>query len=143
MDPHQQTDLRDFARKCHLHYEVEREESIEGSRRELVGVRLRLLARHERGKLTVPACPACVELLRELSSFAKRVASDAGVGDRAETIPLTGKLYQSSDDKDADEVALTLRVHCDAPDQRQPGAGEERCWGALRERLAELGVAGQ
>jgi hypothetical protein len=133
--------LREFAREHHLHYEVEREETGDGADRELAGVRLRLLARHERPSLEAPACPACVELLRDLQAFADRVVADAGVGDRAETIPAPRKLYQAAGERDADEVALTIRVRCLAPEHRRPGAGEDRCLAPVRERLAELGVA--
>jgi hypothetical protein len=133
--------LHEFVRQHHVHYEVEPEEIAEGGRRELVGVRLRLLATHERGRLDAPGCPACVDLLRELGAFADRVVGDAGIAERAETIPATRKLYQSSEDRNADEVALTIRVHCDRPEHRRPGAAEDRCIGAVRERLAEVGVA--
>ncbi len=132
--------LRDFARAHHVHYEVEPEEVTDRSHRELVGVRLRLLATHERARLDAPGCPACVDLLRELSSFADRVVGEAGVAERAETIPATRKLYQSSEDRNADEVALTIRVRCEAPEQRQPGAGQDRCLAAVTDRLAEVGA---
>ncbi len=134
--------LHEFVREHHVHYEVEREEATDGGRRELVGVRLRLLATHERAKLDAPGCPACVDLLHELTSFADRVVGEAGVAERAETIPATRKLYQAADDRNADEVALTIRVRCEAPEHRKPGAGgEDRCLAAVRDRLAEVGVA--
>ncbi len=135
------SDVRDFVRRHHVHYEEEVEEAIDGPRHERVGVRLRLLATHERGTLEVPGCPACVELLGELRAFAEAIVADAGVADRAEAIPATRKLYQSAEERNADEVALTLRVRCDAPEDRQPGvAGEERCVRAVRDRLAKAGV---
>jgi hypothetical protein len=140
MDARELTTLRDFARAHHVHYEVEPEEVTGGARRELVGVRLRLLATHERSALGVPGCPACVELLGELRSFADRIVAEAGVADRAETIPAPRKLYQSAAERSSDEVALTIRVRCHAPEHRQPGAGGERCIASVRERLADLGV---
>ncbi len=141
MDASDRTALHDFVRQHHVHYEVEPEEVSEGPHRELVGVRLRLLATHERARLDAPGCPTCVDLLRELSSFADRVVGEAGLADRAETIPATRKLYQSAVDRNADEVALTIRVRCDQPEHRRPGAGEDRCLAAVRDRLAEVGVA--
>jgi hypothetical protein len=47
---------------------------------------------------------------------------------------------QSAVERDEDEVALTLRVRCEAPDHRRPGAGQDRCIAPVRERLAALGV---
>ncbi len=140
MEASDRTGLHEFVRRHHVHYEVEPEEVSQGGQRELVGVRLRLLATHERARLDAPGCPACVDLLRELGSFADRVVGEAGIAERAETIPATRKLYQSSEDRSADEVALTIRVRCDAPEHRQPGAGEDRCLAGVRERLRELGV---
>ncbi len=139
MDPHDRSALHDFVRRSHVHYEVEPEEVKEG-RTELVGLRVRLLATHDREKLAEPGCPACVDLLGDLRALARRVAEDAGLGDRVETIPATHKLYQSSDASHADEVALTLRVRCDAPEHR---TGEDACLAGLRKLLAELGVARQ
>jgi hypothetical protein len=140
MDASDPAAMHDFARRHHVHYEVEPEEATDGPRRELVGVRLRLLATHERARLDAPGCPACVDLLRELTAFADQVVGAAGVAERAETIPATRKLYQSPEDRNADEVALTIRVRCDAPEHRKPGAGEDRCLASVRDRLAEVGV---
>jgi hypothetical protein len=140
MEASDRTELHAFVRQHHVHYEVEPEEVADGPRRELVGVRLRLLATHARERLDAPGCPACVDLLRELGSFAERVVGEAGVADRAETIPATRKLYQSSEDRNADEVALTIRVRCDAPEHRQPGAGQDRCLAAVTDRLSAVGA---
>ena len=140
MDPGEQRALHDFVRAHHVHYEVEPEEVADGRRRELVGVRLRLLAVHATEKVAAPGDPPATELLGELQAFADRVAAEAGLAGRAEAIPAARKLYQSEEERDADEVALTLRVHCEAPEHRQPGAGEDRCLATLRDRLAELGV---
>ena len=140
MGPQDLTALRDFAREHHVHYEVEPERLTGPGPHGLVGVRLRLLATHEGSRLEVPGCPACVELLGELRSFADRVAAEAGVADRVETIPATRKLYQVAGERNADEVALTLRVRCDRPEHRRPGAAEDHCLAALRDRLAEAGV---
>ncbi len=140
MEASERTRLHEFVREHHVHYELEPEEVADGGHRELVGVRLRLLARHERAWLDAPGCPACVDLLRELGSFADRVVGEAGIAERAETIPATRKLYQSSEDRSADEVALTIRVRCDAPEHRQPGAGQDRCLAAVTDRLAEVGA---
>lgn len=140
MEPRDATQLHEFVRAHHVHYEVEAEDVEEGRERALVGFRVRLLATHPREKLATPGCDACTGLLEELRSFADRVVADAGVGDRAETIPATRKLYQSAEDRDVDEVALTVRVRCDAPEHQDPAAGEDRCLAGLRDRLAQVGV---
>ncbi|MFT3912623.1 MAG: hypothetical protein QM704_00645 [Anaeromyxobacteraceae bacterium] len=134
----------EFVRTAHVRYELEREEAdpVEGETgdgSELVGVRVRLLAHHDRERLGTPGCPACERLLGELRSFAEQVAAEAGAGDRAEVIPATQKLYEAPDDRTQDEVAVTLRVRCAAPEH---GRGDEdRCVGSVRERLEALGVA--
>jgi len=141
MEPGDHTSMKDFVREHRVHYEVEPEVVADGSRRSLSGLRLRLLATHAREKLSVPGCPACTELLDELRSFADRIVADAGAADRAESIPATRKLYLASGEQDSDEVAVTLRVRCDATDRRESDQGEDRCVSAIRERLAALGVA--
>jgi hypothetical protein len=145
MDPSDRATRREFAREHHLHYEVEPEETGDRAARELTGVRLRLLASHERARLEAPGCPACVALLDELRAFAGGIVADAGVEERAELIPSPRKLYQSPEERNVDEVALTIRVRCEAPEHRRPGGGpgggEDRCLAAVRDRLAEIGVA--
>lgn len=141
MEAHGQDALARFAREHHVHYEVEPEEVFDREERELVGFQVRLFATHEKVKLEAPACPSCNELLGELRSFAEEVvhsASDAA--SRTEIVPALPALYQSTEVPDADEVALTLRVHCDTADHRRAGAGEDRCLGELRQRLEALGV---
>src|SRR5512138_4026534 len=95
MAPRDPGEFSDFVRRHHVHYEVEPEEATGGrdGGRELVGVRLRLLATHEGGALGAPGCPACVELLGELRAFADRIVAEAGVGDRAEAIPMVATAW--------------------------------------------------
>jgi hypothetical protein len=129
-----------FAREHHVHYELEPEE-VTGERRELVAVDVRLFAAHASSKLKTPACPECVDLLRELRSFAEQVVRSGDEASRTEVLPAASPaLYQSTEDPGVDEVALTLRVRCDAPEHRRPEAGEERCLGEIRRRLDAVGV---
>jgi hypothetical protein len=124
-----------------VHYEVQPEEVVEGEERELVGVQLRLFATHaEKPKLEAPACQSCAELLGELRSFAEELVRSGDAASRTEIVPASPKLYQSTEVPDADEVELTLRVHCDSPDHRTRGEGEDRCLGEIRERLNAVGV---
>jgi hypothetical protein len=133
--------LARFAREHHVHYEVQPEEVSAGGQPELVGVRVRLFATHAaKAKLEAPACPSCAELLGELRSFAEQLLRSDDSASRTEIVPALPKLYQSTEVPDADEVALTVRVHCDSPDHRTHGEGEHRCLGELRERLNAVGV---
>ena len=133
-------DLARFAREHHVHYEVAPEEVAEGDRREVVGFDVRLFATRGESKLPAPACPSCVELLAELRSFAERLVASGDVAGRAEIVPQTPALYESTEVPDADEVALTVRVHCAAPDHRGGESGEDRCLGEVRRRLEAAGV---
>jgi len=133
-------DLGQFAREHHVHYEVEPEEVADGERREVVGFQIRLFATHEESKLEAPACPRCVELRSELRSFAERLVAAGDVASRTEIVPATPVLYGSTEVPDADEVALTVRVHCDAADHRGEESGEDRCLGEVRRRLEAAGV---
>jgi hypothetical protein len=133
--------LERFARDHHVHYEVEHEDVVEGGRRELVGVQVRLFAVHDRPKLGVPGCPECVELLGKLKSFAERVVRAGGASDRSEIVPAASPaLYQSSEVQDADEVELTVRVRCALPEHHRPDAGVDPCLRDIHEVLNELGV---
>lgn len=130
--------LEQFVRDHHVHYDVETREASAAGSAHVVGFDLRLLATHGESKLEAPACPRCVELLRELRSFAERLASDAGTSSWAEIIPEPAVLYQSSEVRGADEVALTLRVLRDA-DARGAPLDDPRL-AAIRQRLESLGV---
>jgi hypothetical protein len=132
--------LDQFAREHHVHYEVEPEEVVEGEQRGLVGFQVRLFATHPGEKLAAPSSPSSVELLGELKSFAERLVGSTDAAHRTELVPASPALYQSTDAPDVDEVALTVRVHCDAPDHRQAGEREHRCLAEIRQRLDALGV---
>jgi hypothetical protein len=129
-----------FARERHVHYEVEPEEVVEGERREPVGYQVRLFATHSDEKLGLPSCERCVELLRDLRAFAEGVIAEGDVARRTEIVPASPALYQSPEDSDADEVALTLRLRCSSPEHREE-KGEDRCLGELRQRLDAAGAA--
>jgi hypothetical protein len=140
METQDHESLARFAREHRLHYEVE-PEVVEGAQRELVGVQVRLFATAETtAKLEAPAGPRWAELLRELQSFAERLVRSGDAASRVEIVPSAPKLYQSPEEPDADEVALTLRVHCDSADHRRAEAGEDPCLGAIRQRLEAAGV---
>jgi hypothetical protein len=128
-----------FAREHHVHYEVEPELAGGGDEREVTGFDVRLFATHGEAKLEAPACPRCVELADGLRSFAERLVAGGEAARWTEITPETQTLYQSTEVPGADEVALTLRVHCGADDHRLAG-GEDRCLRELRERLEAVGV---
>lgn len=132
---------REFVREHHVHYEVEPEEVVAPGRREVTGYRVRLFATHGEDRLEDPACPRCVALRAELQEFARTLVPPPGQGDPAELVPsVAPKLYRSSEVPGADEVHVTLRVVCSAPDHRVARGPEERCLAPIAARLAELGV---
>jgi hypothetical protein len=139
MDLPERETLGQFARERHVHYELE-PEVVEGEKREVVGFQVRLFAAHGKSEPATPMCPSCVELRRELQSFAERLVGSGEAAGRTEIIPMPSTLYESAEDRDEDEVALTVRVHCEAPEHRRPGAGEELCLSDVRHRLEALGV---
>ncbi len=107
------THLREFATQHRLHYDVQPEFLGAGPDREPVGFAVRLFARHERSRLRSPACARCVELSRELASFAEQLVSEADLAARAELVPGGPVLYESPEERTLDEVELTLRVPCE------------------------------
>ncbi len=126
---------RAFARDHHVHYEVEPEEVTGGEASGVVGFQLRLFATHGESKLPTPSCRRCEALVGELRSFAERLASAADVADRTELVAGSPALYASQEVPGADEVAVTMRVHCDPRD-----GAEDPCIGKLRRRLEAAGV---
>ncbi|BDG05207.1 hypothetical protein [Anaeromyxobacter oryzae] len=140
MEAQETEGLGRFAREHHVHYEVEPEEVVERDRREVVGFEVRLFATHGESKLEAPACPRCVELLRELRSFAEQLVASGDAASRAEIVPRPSALYQSTEVPGADEVAVAVRVRCDAAEHRREGVAEDPCLGGLRSRLDSLHV---
>jgi hypothetical protein len=132
-------ELGRFVREHHVHYEVEPETTGAAEGREVVAFDIRLFATHGEGKLEAPACPRCVELTRELRSFAEEVVRSGEDADRTEILLGAPALYQSTEVPDADEVAVTVRVRCGAPEHRK-AEGDDPCLGGIRERLAASGV---
>src|SRR6266568_3066746 len=127
-----------FGREHHVHYDVEPEVVIEGEHREVVGFDVRLFATYGESKLATPACPRCVELSNELRSFAEHLVSPGDAASWTEIVPAEPVLYQSAEEPDAEEVALTLRVRCDSSDERR-GTGEDRRLVEMKERLDAVG----
>jgi hypothetical protein len=113
MERHDGEALRRFAREHHVHYEVEPDMVEDGGRHRVAGYEIRVFAGHEGAKLEAPGCERCVELT---------------------------SVYQSIEERDADEVRLTVRVRCNPAGDGRAVAADERCVGELRERLAAAGV---
>ena len=134
------TDLQQFASEHHVHYDVQPEFVGAGDDREPVGFEIRLFARHGGGRLGAPGCPACVELGRELASFAEQLVSGGEIASRTELVPGTPALYESTEERNVDEVELTVRVRCATSEHRRDRAGEDPCTRELRDRLAAAGV---
>lgn len=129
-----------FVKEHHVHYEIEPETVVQRDRRELVGYEVRLFATHGEAKLRAPGCRKCAELLGELRSFAERLVVPGHAATWTGPPAATPALYQSSEVPGADEVTITMRVHCDAPDHQQSEGGGRRCMDEIRERLDEAGI---
>jgi hypothetical protein len=131
--------LEQFAREHHVHYDVEPRPASQGGAEHVVGFDLRLLATHGESKLEAPACPRCVELLGELTSFAREIISSADAASWAEIVPEPAVLYQSTEVQGADEVALTIRLSSASP-AKSGEAGDDAHLKVLRDRLEGTGV---
>ena len=131
--------LQRFVRENHVHYDVDPEEAMPEGENEVVGFDVRLLASHD-GSLKDPTCAKCTSLLSELRGFAARVVASAGAESFTEIVPEPGMLYQSTESRDTDEVAVTLRIRRDEHEQRPEGASEDRRLAAMRKYLESLGV---
>ncbi len=132
-------DLERFAREYQVHYEVQPEFVDAGDAREVVASDVRIFAAHQGERLGTPGCPKCVELTRDLESFAERLVADGELARRAEIVPAEPVLYESPEDRGTDEVSLTLRVRCESPEHRR-ASGEDPCAREVRDRLAAVGV---
>jgi len=132
--------LKRFAREHHVHYEVEPATVDGGQPPRLAGFELHVFAGHDGAKLEVPGCPRCVELTRELRSFVEQIVSSGDLGERAAIVPEPPAVYQSTEERDADEVRVTVRVRCDPAGERRTRAADDACMAELRERLAAAGV---
>ena len=140
MEIQDREELARFAREHHVHYDVEPDTA--GRQREVVGYEVRLFAVHAEPKLEAPACPRCVELLRELRSFAERLVSP-GAAEWTEFVPEAAPaLYESKEVSGGDEVALTFRVHGAPPGRRaaRRAAGGDPHLEEIRGRLKAVGV---
>lgn len=132
--------LARFARERHVHYELAAQEVPRAEEPEVTGFEVRLFATPGEEALQPPGSARHAELLRELRSFAERLMASGDAARRTEIVPTTAPaLYASTEVPGADEVELTLRVRCDAPEHRA-GGGEDRCIGELRQRLEAVGV---
>jgi len=132
--------LERFVRANHVHYDVEREQATPAKdENEVVGFDIRLLASHE-GSLQEPGCPKCSELLARLQEFAEKLVAAGDAASWTEIVPEPDMLYQSSEFRDADEVALTLRIHRDEHEHRAEGAEQDGRFSEIRARLEAVGA---
>ncbi len=108
-------EFRRFAREHRVRYDVEAEPPPRVAR----GGRtfeVRLFATHGDDKLEAPGCPSCVELARDLRSFATQVVTAVEGADWAEVMEPAPVIYASTDQKGPDEVSIVLHVLGERPD---------------------------
>jgi hypothetical protein len=129
-----------FARDRHVHYEVAPEEVEAGEAAGVTGFQVRLFATAAEAKLGPPASDESAALTGELRSFAERLLCAGEAAQRAEVVATAAPaVYQSTEDKDADEVAVTVRFRCESRAHAK-AKGEDVCIGEIRRRLDAVGV---
>ena len=133
-------DLARFAREHHLHYDVEPEFVDAHDERKVVAFDVRLFAMHDEAALGAPGCEKCVEIEGALLSFAQQMVAGDEMAARAEVIRVPATLYESAEERGKDEVAVTVRVRCDSPNQPREGSADDACTRELCSRLADVGV---
>jgi hypothetical protein len=136
----QRSDLAEFVRQHHVHYDVMPEAVVEAQGRTTVGFEVRLFATIEKGTRALPVTDACRELVGGLRTVAEAVRP----GDDEETVVEIERfdpvLYDSRSVPGTDEVAVAVRVSHRNGYARPVDASEERCLKELRRRLRELGI---
>jgi hypothetical protein len=144
MDMSDRGRLERFVRDYHVHYDLEtervvREDRSGADRDEVVGFDIRLLATHD-DSLKEPGCRKCTQLLAELTAFAEELLSSGDARSFTEIVPEEGALYVSNEVRDADEVAVVLRVRREEGEHRSEGASHDRRLVGVRELLRAVGV---
>jgi hypothetical protein len=130
-----------FAREHHVHYELETEaRATAGPGGATFDVRL--FASHGEDKLEAPGCPRCLELGRELRSFAERALVHGDAVAWTEIIQTPAVLYASTEPRGPDEVSVTVRVLGEAAphEEGERGAGADPHLREIQERLRAIGV---
>ncbi|GAO01488.1 hypothetical protein [Anaeromyxobacter sp. PSR-1] len=133
--------LRAFVKRHHVHYSVEQEWVITGNGRWPVGFNVRLFAGHDKRARALPGGPKSRALAASLQSLAETLLPECRSIGRIEVEPFRPALYESSEVPGTDEVALTIRLLRDFEPQAHPaGAPEAYCLTEIRRRLKRLSL---
>jgi hypothetical protein len=134
--------LRQFVKRHHVHYSVEPEWVITGDGRWPVGFSIRLFAGHGRHARVLPGGPRSQALAVSLRSVADSILEECRTLARIEVDPFRPVLYESREVPGTDEVALTIRMMREFDRRVQPvGASEEHCLKEIRKLLKRLSLA--
>jgi hypothetical protein len=133
--------LRQFVKRHHVHYTVEPEWMITGDGRWPIGFSVRLFAGHGRRARVLPGGPKSRALAASLRSLAESLLADCPAIARIEVEPFRPVLYESRELPGTDEVALTIRLLREVEPHVHPsGASEEHCLKEIRKRLKLLSL---
>jgi hypothetical protein len=132
------SELAEFVRAHHVHFDVRPETAMRGMERVKVGFEVRIWGMHARGARVLPGCKKCRDLAADLGRLAEWAIPHEDRPTRILIEPLQPALYDSKDVAGADEIAIAIRlVHRDGY-ERPIDACEESCLKEIRERLRTL-----
>jgi hypothetical protein len=133
--------LRQFVKRHHVHYSVEPEWVITGDGRWPVGFNVRLFAGHGRRARALPGGPKSRALVASLRSLAESLLPECRTVGRIELEPFRPVLYESRELPGTDEVAVTIRLLREFERHVHPsGASEEHCLRQIRKGLKLLSL---
>ena len=132
--------LRDSARRHHVHFEVQPELILERDVRTQVGFQVRVWTVHDKGSHAMPGCVKCQELLAELDRIVQWAIPAEDRLTRVEIERPGAALYDSSEVPGADEVALNIRLTHREAYASPVDPCERRCLQQIRQRLRWLGI---
>ncbi len=130
-------DLRRFTRDHHVSYDVVEEPAAKAGAPPTFEVRL--FASQGDHRLGAPMCPQCVDLKRELQSFASTLVETVDAAPWADVMESPPVLYSSGKSQGPDQVSVSLHVLGKRPKQARRGSDEHLH--ALENGLRKLGVS--
>ena len=138
LDGNEHSELAEFVRAHHVHFDVKPEILFRGTERVKVGFEVRIWGMHARGSHALPGCPKCHDLDARLRRLAQWAIPHEHRPTKIVIEPFQRALYDSKEIAGADEIAIAIRlVHRDGY-ELPIDACEERCLKEIRERLRTL-----
>lgn len=133
-------DVRDLARRHHVHYDVDPLVVISERGRQRVGYQVRLWGVYPKGAHPLPGYHAHVGLADDLARIADTVVPEKKAEARAVVGPALPGLYDSRVVPGADEIALPIRLLSAGAYLEPAGPEADRSLKEIREGLKALGI---